>query len=430
MAEQFKERRERVLRAIEPGALVLFSAPVALRNNDVEHEYRQDSDFYYLTGFDEPESVLVLKSTAPHFVLFVRPRNPERETWDGPRAGIDGATRDFGADAAYPVGELEERLPDLLGSLPRLFYRVGADPAADAHVHKALATMRRRARLGIEWPTSLVEPDVVLHEMRLKKDQSELDLMREAAAITAEAHLELMRATRAGMYEYELEGLLRRAFRSRGAERPAYSPIVGSGPNATILHHRRNDRRIEPGDLVLVDAGCEYGYYASDVTRTFPADKRFSPAQRDVYQVVLDSQLAAIEKCRVGGTLDEVHRAALEVIVDGLITLGLIDGPRDAAIADGRYKRFYMHRTSHWLGMDVHDVGRYFKDGAPRKLEAGMVLTVEPGIYVSVDADVDPRFRGIGTRIEDDVLVSAEGPVVISQAVPKTVDEVERACAG
>ena len=430
MAEQFKERRERVLRAIEPGALVLFSAPVALRNNDVEHEYRQDSDFYYLTGFDEPESVLVLKSTAPHFVLFVRPRNPERETWDGPRAGIEGATRDFGADAAYPVGELDERLPDLLGSLPRLFYRVGAEPAADAHVHRTLAAMRRRGRLGVEWPTSLVEPDVVLHEMRLKKDARELELMREAAAITAEAHLELMRVTRAGMYEYELEGLLRRAFRARGAERPAYSPIVGSGPNATILHHRRNDRRIEPGDLVLVDAGCEYGYYASDVTRTYPADKRFTPAQRDVYEVVLDSQLAAIEKTRVGATLDEVHRAALEVIVDGLIRLGLIEGPGDAALADGRYKRFYMHRTSHWLGMDVHDVGRYFKDGAPRKLEEGMVLTVEPGIYVSPDADVEPRFRGIGIRIEDDVLVSAEGPVVISEAVPKTVDEVERACAG
>ena len=430
MPEQFRERRERVLRAIDPGALVLFSAPVSLRNNDVEHEYRQDSDFFYLTGFDEPESVLVLKSTEPHFVLFVRPRNPERETWDGPRAGVEGARRDFGAAAAYPIDELDQRLPELLSALPRLYYRVGADAAADARVHQALALMRRRARLGLEWPTTIVEPEVVLHELRLTKGSEEVMSMQKAAAITAEAHIELMRVTRPGMFEYELEGLLRHTFRARGAERPAYSPIVGSGPNATILHHRRNDRQIQAGDLVLVDAGCEYEYYAADVTRTFPASKRFEPAQRAVYQVVLDAQLAAIERTRPGATLEQIHEAAVEVIVDGLIELGLIEGPRAQALADGRYKKFYMHRTSHWLGMDVHDVGRYFKDGSPRALAPGMVLTVEPGIYVAPDAEVEPRFRGIGVRIEDDVLVGDGDPVVLSSAVPKTVDEVERACAG
>jgi Xaa-Pro aminopeptidase len=430
MREQFRQRRERVLRAIEPGALVLFAAPVSLRNNDVEHEYRQDSDFYYLTGFDEPESVLILKSTEPHVVLFVRPRNPERETWDGPRAGIEGAIRDFGADVAYTIEELDQKLPELLSALPRLFYRVGADSAADARIHKALALMRRRARLGIEWPTSLIEPDVVLHELRLMKDAVEVEAMKKAAAITADAHIELMRTTKPGMYEYELEAVLRRAFREHGSERPAYSPIVGSGPNATILHHRRNDRRIEPGDLVLVDAGCEYDYYAADVTRTFPADKRFDPAQKAVYQVVLDAQLAAIERACPGATLEDVHRAALDVIVDGLIALGLIAGPRDAAIEDGRYKKYYMHRTSHWLGMDVHDVGRYFKSGSPRALEPGMVLTVEPGIYVASDSDADAKYRGIGVRIEDDVLVTAGDPIVLSDAVPKTIDEVERACSG
>jgi Xaa-Pro aminopeptidase len=430
MPEQFRQRRERVLGAIGPGALILFSAPVSLRNNDVEHEYRQDSDFYYLTGFDEPESVLVLKSTEPHCVLFVRPRNPERETWDGPRAGLEGARKTFGADVAYGIDELDAKLPELLSSLPRLYYRLGADAAADAHVHKALSLLRRRSRLGAEWPTMVVEPEVVLHELRLFKDQKEVDLMRKAADITAEAHVELMQSARPGMFEYELEGLLRRTFRARGAERPAYSPIVGSGPNATILHHRRNDRRIEAGDLVLVDAGCEYEYYAADVTRTFPVDKRFSPTQRAVYEVVLEAQLAAIERTVPGQTLDQIHEVAVQVIVDGLIELGLIEGPRDAALADGRYKKFYMHRTSHWLGMDVHDVGRYFEAGAPRALSPGMVLTVEPGIYIAADADVDPRFCGIGIRIEDDVLVGGAGPVVLSAAAPKTVDEVERACGG
>jgi Xaa-Pro aminopeptidase len=262
------------------------------------------------------------------------------------------------------------------------------------------------------------------------KDDQEVTLMQKAAAITADAHVELMRSARPGMYEYELEALLRRAFRERGAERPAYSPIVGSGPNATILHHRRNDRRIEAGDLVLVDAGCEYEYYAADVTRTFPVDKRFNPSQRAVYEIVLAAQLVAIDRARPGATLEEIHQTALERIVDGLIELDLVQGPRAAALADGSYKKFYMHRTSHWLGMDVHDVGRYFKNGAPRTLEPGMVLTVEPGIYVSLDADVEPRFRGIGVRIEDDVLVTEGDPIVLSRAAPKTVDEVERACAG
>jgi Xaa-Pro aminopeptidase len=293
-----------VLAAMQPGALVVFAAPVAIRNNDVEHEYRQDSDFYYLTGFDEEESVLVLRSEGePRSVLFVRPRDPERETWDGPRAGVEGAVRDYGAEQAFPIADLASRLPDLLSGAPRLFYRLGREPEHDARVLAAIGVLRRRARTPGVFPTSIVDADSVLHEMRLLKSADELELMRRALDVTDAGHREIMRVTRPGMYEYELEALLRRTFRAGGAERPAYSPIVGSGPNATILHHRKNDRRILDGDLVLCDAGCEYGYYASDITRTYPANGRFSSEQAQVYAIVLLSQQAAIAKSVVGATL-------------------------------------------------------------------------------------------------------------------------------
>jgi len=428
-SDEFRARRERILEAIHPGVLVVFAAPSSIRNNDVEHEYRQDSDFFYLTGFDEPESVIVLRSAEhPRFTLFVRPRDPERETWDGPRAGIEGAVGEFGADAAHPIAELDAKLPELLSGSPRLFYRLGEQLDCDARILKALGALRRKTRQAVVWPTSIHEPANVLHEMRLRKGPEEIAHLNKALEITAEAHAELMRGTRPGLYEYELEGVLRRIFRARGSERPAYSPIVGSGPNATILHHRKNDRRIEDGDLVLVDAGCEYGYYAADVTRTYPANGHFTPEQRAIYEIVLAAQLAAIDRAVVGATLDHVHQAALDRIVDGLIELHLIEGPREAALEDKRYRTFFMHRTSHWLGMDVHDVGRYFADGQPRKLEPGMVLTVEPGIYVAANSEAEARFRGIGVRIEDDVLVSHEGPVVLSASIPKSVEEVERAC--
>ena len=427
---QFRARRERVLEAIHPGALLLFSAPVAIRNNDVEHEYRQDSDFYYLTGFDEPESVLLLRSEGEaRSVLFVRPRDPERETWDGPRAGVEGAVETFGVNQAFPIAELDSKLPELLSGVSRLYYRLGQETEEDARVLRAIAALRRKTRQAVVFPTSIWDPAPVLHEMRLKKSEEELELMRKALSVTEAGHRELMRVTRPGMYEYELEGLLRRTFRAGGAERPAYSPIVGSGPNATILHHRRNDRLIEDGDLVLVDAGSEYGYYASDVTRTYPANGRFTPEQASIYDLVLAAQLAAIEETRPGATLEQIHEAALHVIVDGLIELGLVQGPREEALKEQRYKPFFMHRTSHWLGMAVHDVGRYYTATESRKLEPGMVLTVEPGVYVSAKADVEPRFRGIGVRIEDDVLVSESGPVVMSASIPKTIAEVEQACA-
>jgi Xaa-Pro aminopeptidase len=427
----YRHRRERMIEAMGTAALVVFSAPELLRNNDVEHEWRQDSDFHYLSGFDEPGSVLVLRGGAePRFVLFVRPRDPERETWDGPRAGVDGAVADFGADAAYPLSELAERLPDLLGNLDSVFYRLGRERTNDDIVLRALDGVRRLARKGIGCPRAIVDPGSVLHEARLLKSAEELERMQRAAAITEVGHREVMARSKPGMFEYEAEALLRGAFRRGGAERHAYAPIVGSGPNATILHYHKNDRRMLAGDLLLVDAGSEYEYYASDVTRTFPVSGRFTPPQRTIYELVLRAELLAIDATRPGATLDDVHGVAVRVLVEGLIELGIISGPLEQALAEERHKPWYMHRTSHWLGMDVHDVGTYYLAGKPRPLSPGMVLTVEPGLYFSQnDTRVPEQYRGIGVRIEDDVLVTEGEPNVLTAAIPKQVDAVEQACA-
>ncbi|MEO7037067.1 MAG: aminopeptidase P N-terminal domain-containing protein [Polyangiaceae bacterium] len=430
MHNEFKERRERVLAAIRPGVLVVASAPLAIRNNDVEHEYRQDSDFFYLTGFDEPESVLVLNASSDQpYTLFLRPRDPEREVWDGARAGVEGAVNQFGADAAFPIADLALKLPDVIQNTERLFYRLGKNRAFDDTVLTALDRVRGRARLGVTCPTAIVDPAGVVHESRLKKSELEISAMQRAVDITRDAHVEAMAKTSPGMYEYEVEAILRGIFRRFGSERPAYSPIVGSGPNATVLHYHKNDRCMQDGDLLLVDAGCEFDYYAADVTRTFPVSGTFTPAQRKIYQLVLDAQLASIELTRVGRTFDEVHGASVEVITRGLVELGIIEGPVETAISELRYKPYFMHKTSHYLGMDVHDVGAYFIGGKPRPLEAGMVITVEPGIYIAHNAPVSEEYRGIGVRIEDDVLVTADRPLVLSESIPKRVDEIERVCS-
>lgn len=427
----YADRRERLLSRMGPASVLLvFSAPLAIRNNDVEHEYRQDSDFFYLTGFDEPESVLVLSTAHPEkLVLFVRPRDPERETWDGARAGVEGATRDFGANAAHTIAELDNKLPDYLENAERLHYRLGRVPAEDARVLAALDRTRPRARRGSSYPMEIVDPALLLHEMRRLKGPEEIAQMVTAIDISREAHVLAMSRARPGMFEYEIEALLRGVFRSRGSERPAYAPIVGSGPNATVLHHRRNDRRMEAGDLLLIDAGSEFGYYASDVTRTFPVSGTFSDAQRALYETVLRAQIAGIGATRPGATLDDVHQASVRVIAEGLVSLGLIPGPLEQAISEERYKRYYMHKTSHYLGMDVHDVGRYFVAGKHLPLEPGVVITVEPGIYVPVaDEQAPAQYRGIGIRIEDDVLVTAEGCRVLSDSIPKGVAEIEQVC--
>jgi len=414
------------------GVAVLPAAPVAIRNNDVEHEYRQDSDFHYLTGFDEPESVLVLATEHPKHktVLFVRPRDPEREVWDGARAGVEGAVSEFGADVAYPMSELANKLPEYLENHEKLLYRFGRDRVFDDKIVIALDATRMRARRGVTCPTQMIDPAALLHEMRLFKSKEEIGAMQRAAAITRDAHVGAMRLAKPGRYEYEVEALLREVFRKNGSERPAYSPIVGAGANATVLHYKSNTKRIEEGDLLLVDAGCEYDYYASDVTRTYPVSGKFSEAQRAIYQLVLDSQLAAIAGTRPGATLEDVHKIALDVIVDGLLGLGLLAGDRQKILDEGLYRPLFMHRTSHWLGMDVHDVGAYFHAKKARPLQAGMVITVEPGIYIAANnAAVPAAYRGIGVRIEDDILVTPDGNLNLTADIPKTVSELELACA-
>jgi Xaa-Pro aminopeptidase len=431
-AETFTLRRaaffDAMCAAAPSSVAVLPAAPVFVRNNDVDHEYRQDSDFFYLTGFDEPESVLVLDAAERKATLFVRPRDKDREVWDGPRAGVDGA-KAFGADDAFVVAELDEKLPNLLQNRRRVYYRLGRSRAFDDRLLSAIDRVRARQRLGVFAPSEIVDAGAVLHEMRLRKSPVEIETMRTAARITREAHELAMRRTRPGMHEYEVEALLLDTFRRHGSERPAYGSIVGSGPNACVLHYRKNDRRIDAGELLLIDAGCEYGYYASDVTRTFPVGRGFTREQQAIYELVLQAQEEGIAASVPGATIDEIHRLDVRIITKGLVEFGLLKGEVDKLIETEGYKRFFMHRTSHWLGMDVHDVGAYFDSGKPRRLEPGMVLTVEPGIYIAPDDDsVPPEWRGIGVRIEDDVLVTTTEPEVLSAGIPKTVEEVRRAC--
>ncbi len=429
---EFAARRKRLLEAIGDGVAWFPSAPAAIRNQDVEHSYRQDSDLFYLTGYDEPESALLLTNQHDEHsqVLFVRPRKPEREIWDGPRAGVEGAVRDFGVDVAFPIDELQKRLPDYLGNVEQLHYRLAQNDAADRKLFDCLNHLRRGGRKGVTPPESIVDSSAHLHEMRLRKSPQELDTMRSAAAITREAHLRAMQVAAPGVHEYEIDAELLHVFRKHGSERPAYDSIVGSGPNATILHYRAGNRLMDDGELLLIDAGCEYDYYASDVTRTFPVNGKFSNEQRAIYEVVLAAQRAAIDEVKPGNTLHDIHITAIRNITEGLTALGLLEGDVDALIEEKKYEPFYMHRTSHWLGMDVHDVGRYFIDGEQRKLEPGFVLTVEPGIYIATDnEDVDERWRGIGIRIEDDVAVTRAGCEVLSEGIPKEVAEVEAACA-
>jgi len=429
--EIYRARRAEFAARMGEGVAVLFATPVARRNNDVEHPYRQSSDLYYLSGFDEPESalVIVVDSAGARSTLFVRPRNPERETWDGPRAGIDGVVQDFGLDEGRLIDELEIALADLCGRSPRLWHRFGLTTEHDALVCRALDRIRAKPRSGDLPPSQMACPAALLADLRLRKSEWEVGRMRAAAEVTRDAHLAAMRIAKPGRFEYEVEAEILRVMRSRGAERVAYESIVGSGPNATILHYRKNARRMEEGDLLLVDAGAELDYYAADVTRTFPISGRFTEPQRRLYQIVLDAQLAAIEAVRPGATLPQIHDVAARVITAGLVEFSLLEGDVDALLEDGAHKRFYMHRTSHWLGMDVHDVGAYTAGGEARPLEPGFVLTVEPGLYVATDAEVPAEYRGLGVRIEDDLLVTATGHRNLTEDIPKQVAELERILA-
>jgi len=424
----FEARRKRFLESIGRGVAIFPAAPVRNRSNDVDHEFRQDSDFHYLTGFPEPEAVALLTALHPEhrYVLFVRPRDREKETWNGRRAGAEGAVAKYGADAAFTIDQMDEVLPKYLENVERLHYRLGRQPEFDARVLGWIGKIRAAVRTGVSAPTEIVDPAVALHEMRLIKSPADLALLRRACEISAEAHVAAMRACRPGMNECELEAVVEYVFRRYGAASPAYPSIVGAGANGTILHYTENDAPVKDGDLVLIDAGCEYQGFSADITRTFPAKRVFSRPQRAIYELVLSAQLAALGEVRPGARFEDYHNRALRVLVEGLVALGLLDGPPDEAIANETYKRLYMHRTGHWLGADVHDVGRYLIDGASRPLEPGMVLTVEPGLYIDEDdAKAPAEYRGIGVRIEDDVLVTATGHEVLTGGVPKTVGEIE-----
>jgi Xaa-Pro aminopeptidase len=424
----FADRRKRFIDAIGPGSVAIMpSAPVAVRSGDVEFIYRQDNDFYYLTGFAEPESVaLFVPDAAEQFILFVRPRDKERETWTGRRAGLEGAVADFGANQAFALDDLDSVLRRHLDKVDRIYYPLGINERMNARILELLrAAQAMRPRLGTG-PHALLDPRELIHEARLLKRPEELAAMRDAIAISADAHKAAMRTARGGMMEWQVEATVDYTFRSRGAAGPSYPSIIASGPNAATLHYINNDREMRTGELLLIDAGCEYGFYASDVTRTFPVGARFTPLQRDLYEIVLNAQLAGIEAIRPGIKFDDPHEAAVRVLVEGMCRLGLIKGPVEDALKGGAWRRYYMHRTSHWLGMDVHDVGLYRVGGESRTLEPGMVLTVEPGIYIAPDdAEAPEEFRGIGIRIEDDILVTPGGHEVMTAAVPKSIAEVE-----
>jgi Xaa-Pro aminopeptidase len=424
-------RRARIMEAIGDGVLLLAAAPERVRSNDVVHPYRQDSDFGYVTGFPEADAVCLLAPGAdPSYVLFVQPHDPERAIWIGPRAGIEGATERYGADAAYPLADLEKELPRWLGKSERVYLALGRE---DPLAARLLAAVRRaqaeRPRSG-RGPVAVHDAGDLLHELRLVKEPGELDLMRRAIGIACEAHREAMRTTRPGMREFEVEALVDYTFRRRGAVGPAYPSIVAGGVNATILHYTDNTAALADGDLLLIDAGAEFAGYCADVTRTFPVAARFDGARRDCYAAVLAAQEAVIAAARPGATLEALHALAVRTLVDGLVALGLLAGPAEQAVSQETYKRFYMHRTSHWLGRDVHDVGRYRLGDTPRPLLPGMVFTVEPGLYVAPAADVPDAFHGIGIRIEDDVLVTETGCEVLSAAAPKTIADVEALRAG
>jgi Xaa-Pro aminopeptidase len=428
----FAARRDALMQAIGPNAVaVIRSLPERLRNGDAFHPFRQLSDLLYLTGLGEPDTTLVLRPGAEkeRVVMFVRPRDPEMETWDGRRAGLEGAKATYGADAAYPAAELQTKLAELIANCEELHYSLGVDDEMDLVITHTIAKLRKSEKRGKRPPRAVVDPRVALHELRLRKRPEELTAMRKAAAISTDAHLAAMKAGRPGSFEHEIEALVNYTFRKGGATGPGYTSIVGAGENATILHYIENNCAIADGDLVLVDAGAEYNGYTADITRTWPANGKFSEVQRRVYQIVLDCQVEAVEMVKPGVTLDQIHDLCVRRLTEGMIALGLLTGTADERIKDQAYRKFYMHGTSHWLGMDVHDVGAYTQNGKARPLEPGMVLTVEPGLYVASDAaDVPPALRGIGVRIEDDILVTAQGYENLTKACPKTIADIEAAC--
>jgi len=431
---EYARRRQTLMARMEPNSIaILPAAPMYIRNRDVEHVYRQDSDFQYLSGFPEPEAVIALIPGREHgeYVLFCRERDPERELWDGLRAGQDGAIAHYGADDAFPIGDIDDILPGLIEGRERVYYAIGTNETFDHQLMEWIKMIRSKARQGAQPPSEFVALDHLLHDMRLYKSANEVKVMRHAAEISARAHVNAMRASRAGLREYHLEAELDYEFRKGGAKMPAYGSIVAAGKNACVLHYRENDAALEDGDLVLIDAGCEIDCYASDITRTFPVNGKFSPEQKAIYELVLAANEEAFKHIAPGKHWNEAHEATVRVITAGLVELGLLEGDVEELIAAEAHKAFYMHRAGHWLGLDVHDVGDYKIGGEWRVLEPGMAMTVEPGIYIAADnQDVARKWRGIGVRIEDDVVVTKTGCEILTSGVPKAVAEIEALMAG
>lgn len=425
----YAERRAAFCRSLGADAVaVIPSARQASRNADTEYEFRQNSDFYYLTGLKEPEAVLVLAPNREkeHAIMFLRPRDRSAEIWNGKRVGLEGAVAEYGMDVAFPIDELAAKLADYLVGATTLHYGIGNDDRLDRIVLDAVKGARYTVRRGGKAPQSFLEPGTIVHEMRLRKTPPELEAMRRAAAATRAGHEAGMRATRPGMWEYELEAIIEQQYKLAGAQDTAYSSIVAGGANATTLHYNTNREQLRDGDLVLIDSGAEFDLYACDVTRTWPVNGKFSAEQRAIYDIVLRAQKAGIDQVRSGRSYNAYHEAAVRVITEGLIDVGLLKGSVDALVVENKFFDFYPHRTGHWIGLDVHDAGRYRNaDDAYRALEPGMVMTVEPGIYVQTDLDVPERWKGIGVRIEDDVLCTPGEPDVLTAAIPKEAGELE-----
>jgi Xaa-Pro aminopeptidase len=429
-----RQQLSEFIKRMNPDSIaIIASAREATRSNDTLYRYRQDSDFYYLTGFDEPEAIAVIAPAHKEYkyTLFVRPRDPEREIWDGRRAGVEGAKSEYGADAAFPISEFDAKLTDFLNGANNLYYRIGNGNAElDETVVKQIRHLRALGRRGMRAPEAIIDTGTIIHEMRLFKSGEEIEMMQRAADIASEGHREAMKQARPGMKEYEVEALIEYVFRRSGASAPAYTSIVGGGANATVLHYINNDATLVDGDLLLIDAGAEYQGYASDITRTFPVNGRFTEAQREIYDLVLEAQLACIEMVRPGSRPQDIQKRSVEVLTEGMLRVGLLKGDAETIIKEEKYKQFYMHTIGHFLGLDVHDVGRYHIKDESRQLEPGMVMTVEPGLYISpATKDIPEKYLGIGIRIEDDVLVTADGNLILSDKAPKQIEEIEELTA-
>ena len=436
-----KPQLKEFMRRIEKDSVAIIpAAREAVRSHDTNYRYRQNSDFFYLTGFEEPDAIAVITpSRDKKFTLFVRPRDLEQEIWTGYRAGVEGAVADYSADEAFTIGEFDEKLPEIINGPAVLYYAFGhTTPEMDQKMIRQLALMRETNRRPLEPPRTIVDPSSILHEMRVLKSTEEIEVMQRAADIAAEAHVEAMKAVRPGMMEYEIEAMLEAYFRKHGASGSSYTSIVGGGGNATVLHYIDNKDQLQDGDLLLVDAGAEYRGYASDITRTFPINGKFTDAQRDIYDLVLKCQKSCVDMVRPGVRLEDLKTHSVEVLTEGMVELGLLKGDPKKLIEEKKYMQFYMHNLGHYLGIDVHDAGRYYFNGESRPAEAGMVMTIEPGLYISPDTsripegfnkDFPKKYLGIGVRIEDDVCVTENGARVLTHKVPKEREEIEAVMA-